>query len=466
VRNSSGGVIAAVLLLALMAGGGTPVPAAEIDVVASIKPVHSLVAGVMQDAGEPVLLVKGTGSEHSYSLRPSEARALEQAEVVFWVGETMETFLIKPLRALREILRRIARSEGLNVVGLSDHELHSLGVRLAERHDGPGKLLHKTLDRRHAAAIKAFAAARDEGALEAQWQAALASGAIPGGYWALLTHPYCSKRLVIRAFGEVHMLSHLVGASNRADIACLRAIEEDNAQLQAELSTQRRGWRHALAERDTRVRRLEEQLHALAAAPAAPEPRPTPTALEASVRDRLAALEARLARESERRTVAEERYREGEAKRAAEAEQREAVEAENASLRAEADALQEQLRSLLGEPHRADEAAPTLNLGGARVLVVGARPAQIAHWRALVERCAGELLHHDGGVDDNILGLRGLVSRADLILFPADCVSHEAMWSVKRLAAQLGKPYRPMRTASLAAFTHALREIAAAAVRG
>ena len=173
---------------------------------------------------------------------------------------------------LREILRRIARSEGLDVAGLSDHDLHSLGVRLAERRDGPGKLLHKALDRRHAAAIKAFAAAKDESALEAQWQAALASGAIPGGYWALLTHPCCSKRLVIRAFGEVHMLSHLVGSSNRADIARLRALEEDNAQLQAELSSQRRGWRHALAERDARVRRLEEQLHALPAAPAAPEP--------------------------------------------------------------------------------------------------------------------------------------------------------------------------------------------------
>ena len=135
-----------------------------------------------------------------------------------------------------------------------------------------------------------------------------------------------------------------------------------------------------------------------------PSRRRRPLPLEAAVRDKLAALEARLARESERRAVAEERCREAEARRAAEAEQREAIEAENASLRAEAEALQEQLRSLLGEPHRADDAAPTLDLGGARVLVVGARPAQIAHWRALVERCAGELLHHDGGVDDNIAG--------------------------------------------------------------
>jgi zinc transport system substrate-binding protein len=100
MRFLDGGLLGAVSLLALLGGAGGPVAGAEIDVVASIKPVHSLVAGVMQGIGEPVLLVKGTGSEHSYNLRPSQARALEQAEVVFWVGETMETFLVKPLEAL------------------------------------------------------------------------------------------------------------------------------------------------------------------------------------------------------------------------------------------------------------------------------------------------------------------------------------------------------------------------------
>jgi zinc transport system substrate-binding protein len=101
MRTLKASLVPAVSLLAIECGAGGADAAAEIDVVASIKPVHALVAAVMQGIGaEPVLLVKGTGSEHSYSLRPSEARALEQAEVVFWVGETMETFLIKPLRAL------------------------------------------------------------------------------------------------------------------------------------------------------------------------------------------------------------------------------------------------------------------------------------------------------------------------------------------------------------------------------
>jgi zinc transport system substrate-binding protein len=90
-----------------MPASGAAVP----EVVASIKPVHSLVAGVMQGIGEPDLLVKGAGSEHSYSLRPSEARALDQAEVVFLVGETMETFLIKPLQALAGDARIVELSE-------------------------------------------------------------------------------------------------------------------------------------------------------------------------------------------------------------------------------------------------------------------------------------------------------------------------------------------------------------------
>ncbi len=69
-------------------------------VVVSIKPLHSLVAGVMQGVGTPLLLVKGGGSPHGYVLRPSEARALSRAQLVVWVGEDLESFLQKPLMTL------------------------------------------------------------------------------------------------------------------------------------------------------------------------------------------------------------------------------------------------------------------------------------------------------------------------------------------------------------------------------
>ncbi len=70
------------------------------QVVVTIKPVHSLVAGVMQGLGEPVLLVEGAASPHSYRLRPSQARALVEADLVFWMGAPLESFLDKPLDVL------------------------------------------------------------------------------------------------------------------------------------------------------------------------------------------------------------------------------------------------------------------------------------------------------------------------------------------------------------------------------
>ena len=69
-------------------------------VVVSIAPVHSLVAGVMEGVGSPDLLVKGSASPHTYSLKPSDAKALAEAKVVFWIGAELESFLVKPLAAL------------------------------------------------------------------------------------------------------------------------------------------------------------------------------------------------------------------------------------------------------------------------------------------------------------------------------------------------------------------------------
>ena len=84
------------LLLASAAATAAEAP----KVVASIQPIHSLVAGVMQGVGLPSLLVRGYGSPHTYQMRPSEAAALQAADVVFWVGEELETFLERPLETL------------------------------------------------------------------------------------------------------------------------------------------------------------------------------------------------------------------------------------------------------------------------------------------------------------------------------------------------------------------------------
>ena len=74
--------------------------ASDLQVVVSIKPFHSLVSSVMQGVSEPALLLNGNNSPHTYSLRPSAAVKLQNADLVFWGGENLEGFLAKPIHSL------------------------------------------------------------------------------------------------------------------------------------------------------------------------------------------------------------------------------------------------------------------------------------------------------------------------------------------------------------------------------
>lgn len=80
-------------------------------VVASIKPVHSLVAAIMEGVATPDLIVHGAASPHTYNLRPSDAKRLQEANVVLWVGHGLEAFLEKPLEALSGNARVIELEE-------------------------------------------------------------------------------------------------------------------------------------------------------------------------------------------------------------------------------------------------------------------------------------------------------------------------------------------------------------------
>lgn len=84
-------------------------------VVATTKPVHSLVAAVMGDLGTPDLIVKGAASPHTYSLRPSDATNLEAADVVFWTGHGLELFLQDSIATLAPNARTVALSENPDI---------------------------------------------------------------------------------------------------------------------------------------------------------------------------------------------------------------------------------------------------------------------------------------------------------------------------------------------------------------
>jgi ABC-type Zn2+ transport system, periplasmic component/surface adhesin len=110
------------------------------DVVASTKPLHSLVSAVMGDVATPGLIVKGSASPHNYSLRPSDAAALESADIVFWTGHGMELFLADALDTLSTNARvvELAEAPGIALLPVREggaFEAHSHGDDHDHDHD-------------------------------------------------------------------------------------------------------------------------------------------------------------------------------------------------------------------------------------------------------------------------------------------------------------------------------------------
>jgi len=84
---------------------------AEIKVVTSIKPIHSLASYLMDGVSKPDLIVDGYSSPHGFALKPSHAKMLQEADLIFWVGEGLENFLIKPLNSIAKKAEKIELME-------------------------------------------------------------------------------------------------------------------------------------------------------------------------------------------------------------------------------------------------------------------------------------------------------------------------------------------------------------------
>jgi hypothetical protein len=345
-------------------------------------------------------------------------------------------------RELRQVLRKL----GLASPECTDHDLHHTAVTLAARRDETARQLHKTLDRRHKLALNQFEKAATESKLRDMWRDAVRHGDIAGAYWATLTHPLTNQTIISEAFGEVHMLSHLVGAANRADIRRLAQLETERSELQTKLERQQQALHAAVVARDRQIQALREALTArIIAGPTSPE---DAGALRGLVSD----LERRLAAETRRRSALEERLGVVRTDRDKQRTARIAAEQVCDALRVELDTVE---ASLL--PPEDASAKPIVCLDGIVLLYVGGRPNQIAHMRAMVERSGAVFLHHDGGVENHPTLLAGLTSRSHLVVFPVDCISHDAANAVKALCRQRGKRFIALRSASVTSLLAALQ---------
>jgi hypothetical protein len=354
-----------------------------------------------------------------------------------------------------ELRKLVPKFAGLDRQRASDLEIHHAAVELAIEGGAGAKALHKALDERYAGAVKRFDNAKDADALLALWNEALKSGDIPPAYWALMTHPQATLQVRQAAFGELHMLSHLVGAANRADIRRLVALEEDNAALRAKVERQQARLQQFSQQRDAALRESAAHLarlqahdsgeHALQQAEAEP------------LRAALAQRDARLALQTSRCEAAEQRAAQAE-------EHAQALNARLSDALALISALQDEANALERTMHAPSTRTDVLGtLCGKRIVYVGGRPGSNSALKRIVEAAQGELTVHDGGIEDRKGLLAAALPGADMVVFPVDCIDHDSMNMLKRVCERNLVAYYPLRTASVASFVELIARLADAA---
>lgn len=388
------------------------------------------------------------------------AQALPIRRIKLWeLDHRFHCLVIGTCFTLKE-LRRIARKAGISIgAEMSDYELHHSFVQVAGDPSFSAKLLNKCLDRKFETTVKRFGGCRSADQLGSLWDQAVTVGDIAGAFWALITHPLAGAALKQRVYGEVHMLSHLAGHSNRSAqnelVALKRRVSELEGTLELFAETSRVRIKEierraeALAERGHRVDTLEREL--------------------AATRAQLAALESGEAfaqLRAEKDTLAQELEHVLQRAEKAERELQEWVDIALSSApepRLSIPVVTEGVTSgpAAGCPPPCNAAkagdCPGPDLCGRRVLYVGGRNRQVAHFRTLVVQHNGELLHHDGGLSESVARLTAMLQSADVVLCPIDCVSHEACLRIKRICKRAAKRFVPLRSASLSLLSPAFR---------
>ncbi|TIX86691.1 DUF2325 domain-containing protein [Rhizobium sp. P44RR-XXIV] len=379
---------------------------------------------------------------------PDQAVAAKSQRLKTWdLAPMFHCSIVGTCLTTSELRQVLAKVGDIDAKVATDHALHSRGVRAAGQRDISGKLLNKALDRRHERILKQFSRLSSPSEIKAQWNKAVDEGDISGAYWAVLSHPASERALVNEVFGEVHMLSHLVGSSSRLDLARLRKLQldieaRDEKIARQETRLQTAATDHALLQK--RVDELEVSLLRKKAMTGEPAPMGADQRQEARLLQRLQAADQRADEYDDRLAALEAKLAEADRRAVALAE-------ENKALRRELELLE----SVVTMP---DASGAIHSNEPQALLYVGGRPNLFDRLRKLAESRNIDLVLHDGGVEDNLSLLPAMVGRVSWAIFPVDCISHSAADMVKRLCRENEKPYLPLRSASLASFAAAIAQ--------
>lgn len=349
---------------------------------------------------------------------------------------------------LQNVLKRVKLT---SKPGLASYDLHAFFVEAMSSDTALTRAVQKLLDRRHNGILKRVGRTVCTTELRALWRHEYEAGRIPGIYWAFQTYSHIPHELHVHAFGEVHMLSHVLGRSVHADIENVDALRMRVTDLESLVRRLRRRHSKIVSEKEQRIRALEHQLldgrHQLAIDNALAGP---PREFNGAAQSGEAGKHARAL------FSARERARQSDIR--------------NTELCAQVEHLKREVRRLelrIAAPEPGGSECPgaqacELKLPKderLRVLYLGGRSGSVDQLRSIAEQASADFFHHDGGQQESFHKIGPMIEKCHIVFCPVDCVSHRACLLAKDECKRLSKGFVPLLSAGQTTFKRALSEI-------
>jgi hypothetical protein len=347
-------------------------------------------------------------------------------------------------------LRQVARRIGMEIAPETpDYDLHGHFVRLSTTDNAFSRAFQKLLDARYEGALRRIARTRGAQELDRLWDDMCDRGQVAPAYWAFMSHGHVPNDLRVRVFGEVHMWSHLAGASFRRKTVEAAALRDQIRETQERARRTEAGLHAALAERDQEIALLRARLTDLQASAA----HGADAAAKAKGRSQTDALQRRFDKAQRALQGARVRARQAEARlHDLKKTNRDRAAARRAPTTATCAAP--------APPASAQIAKETASTGKPRtVLYVGGLHGHRDRLRGIAAEFNAAFLHHDGGVEDAPQRLDQLLPSVDCVFCPVSCVSHDACLRAKRACQKRNMPFVALRSPGQSAFARALRHL-------
>ena len=332
--------------------------------------------------------------------------------------------------------RKLLRSFHIDINHVSSYEIHTAIVTLISTNDFPGKKTQNYLDKKFKVALqKTKKMQADE--LKNEWKRVINNGELIATFWAVMSHPHCNEVMKKSFYGDIHMLSHMSGASNRADLKRLTALKKDKKEFKTESQFQLIKYQKLQKENNhlqVKIQLQTEKINDLI------------NRVDAltNVNEQLMVLnnvkqctELTLQLEKSSHKIIFQNNEIDKYQKKTNQLDKVVTKISNQSsidkkvLSAYKNEV-EHLQYLLCKNQEKDECLLNKQgLCGQCILYVGGKSNLIPHYRNMIEAKSGDFIHHDGGLEKNTHDLSDSLNRADWVVFPSDCISHDAYWKIK-----------------------------------